>query len=72
MTACLSLQFEELLAKEATKMTDAVLDEQTAAAEIETAIHEQIGSSLDKSYKEKFRTLLFNLKDQKNSRLRQR
>jgi hypothetical protein len=42
------------------------------ASNIEEALFVLHGSAIDEEYKKKYRTLLFNLKDPKNQRLRQR
>ena len=53
-------------------MKDVVVDSTMAGIEIEKAIFEQNGNSNRDEYRNKFRTLLYNLKDPKNGALRRR
>eukprot|EP00210_Caulerpa_lentillifera_P007003 g6697.t1 len=65
-------KFIELLEKEDASLQEKLLDKYDAACQIEKAMFDRFGPSNSKDYKAKFRTLMFNLKDEKNSPLRKR
>lgn len=65
-------KFGQLLEVEDEGLQDKLLDKMEAACQIESAIMDQFGPANSSGYKQKFRTLMFNLKDLKNGPLRKR
>lgn len=66
------MQIYQYLKSEESQMEQVQVSSLKAAQEIEQAMFNQNGKSTGDSYKPKFRTLNFNLKDVKNGALRQR
>eukprot|EP00210_Caulerpa_lentillifera_P001636 g1574.t1 len=65
-------KFVELLTEEDKSLLQKCMDKYEAASKIEKAIFNHFGDASSSEYKVKFRTLMFNLKDQKNGALRRR
>jgi len=65
-------KFVQILTEDDASLSQKWMDKNEAACRIEKAIFDRHGPSCSSEYKDKFRTLMFNIQDKKNGPLRQK